>query len=595
MKPAKLPLYKKFLKLFGNSREVEIASEFISYEVSKYRKSIIAGGILVFISAVMLLPQPFFIGFILDRIIPEKNVSGLIITLVLLFLIQFCSSVISYKEQLVFFKVNSRIIIDIRKKLLKKISQLPLCVIKKYSTGYLMSRIQDDPPRLAGIFGEQMIYLLKQLMIFAVSITSIFLINYKLAAISMLALPFFMFTVSYFSKKIKTLSSAAFEETSKTSKSLAENIDMAPMGKIFNRERFILIRYVKVIHRTYLLFLSLKRTESMNEVVFGFIGSLLPLTVICFGGFQIINGDFTIGMLVTFLSLLNNVVGPASTLIGFNTEIQKIVVALERVGEILDFPEERSVNFSSPHNVDSIELRHLSFSYDETDTILSDINLKAQKGMKIGIVGLSGSGKTSLANILSGLYDYSGEILINGSAISTCEKQVLRKNVSVVPQDPVMFNDSIYNNVAFGKYGTTLSEVNDALKKAHVLSFVQGLEEKEQTPVGEKGNRLSVGQKQRLAIARALIKNSDILLLDEATSNVDNISEVEIMKAVNEIAIDRIVFIIAHKLETVRNCDEIIVLDTGRIVERGTHNELMGRNGYYKAMKDKGKGFEFTA
>ncbi len=576
------------LKRLGESPRAVLALDLVKTEVNKYKKLIVTGALLIFLGALLLLPLPFITGKIIDVIIPRKEPVILLAAVGILMASNIIASVMSYFQELLFFKLNNKMIIDIRMALFKKINRMPLAISRKYSTGYLMSRLKDDPPRLADMFGEQIIQLVKHFFVLIVSLSALVYINWKLTILSIMLIPFFLYTVYYFGQKIKKQSEIVFERVAVSSRSLQENLDMVELCKSVGRETFNTRRYLAEIVKTYRALVESKKLESLNSVILGFIGAVLPLSILGYGGYQVILGQLTIGMLITFITLLSNVVGPASSLIGFNIQIQKLKVALDRVGEILDFPEEPSLNRTNTKPINELKINDLVFSYGAVEPILKNISLTAEKGKKIAIVGPSGSGKTTLSRAISGLWEFSGTICVDGSPTGSRDSINLRKIVATVPQEPFLFNDTIYANVAVANPRACEQEVTDALVRSNAWEFVDKMKDKMHTIVGEKGSSLSGGQKQRIAIARAIVKNAGILILDEATSHVDNISAKMITEAIDKISKDKIVIIIAHNLETVTNCDKIIFLKNGKIVETGSHPELMAIEGGHYALQFNG-------
>ena len=323
-----------------------------------------------------------------------------------------------------------------------------------------------------------------------------------------------------------------------------------------------------------------------------FLGGLAPIIVIGYGGYEIIQGHLTLGYLIAFNSYIGYIFGPTSRLININIQIQKSLMALKRVQELFDLQEEVSDGSILPEKIESLEFCDVSFSYDDkNENIIKGVHFIARAGEKIGIVGGSGGGKTTLIRLLSGLYEIdSGEIKIfcsederfhNGKSLSIADLIALRKRDGIVEQEPFLFNDTIYNNIKFGKSKASEADIYQAAIQACADIFINDFPEKYQTYVGEKGTNLSVGQKQRIAIARALVKQPEILIFDEATSNIDTVSEQYINKTIFSLPKEMIVFIVAHRLSTIKDCDKILVLEKGTIVEVGAHHELLKRNGYY--------------
>lgn len=551
----------------------------VKKEVKAHGLMIFVGGLLVLIGSLMLLPRPFAMGYVIDVVFPDKNIRMLFIAVGVLGVVHLLKALQIYTVGVLFYKINNKIIIDIRRVLFEKLARVKLNEFKKYSTGYLMSRLKDDPHRLSVLFGEKIIEMIKQVLTFIVGVSAMIYIEWRLALLSLMIIPLFVFTTHYFGKKIKKQSAVAYEKSALTTKSLQENINLVELCRAFNRTFHNVRRYMKSVTITYRDLVKLNKIEMMNASFMSFIGTISPLILLGYGGYQIIIGNLTIGSFVTFMSLMNFVFGPASSFIGFNSEIQKLRVALTRIDEILALPEAPESLLSFNKRVDEIEFKNICFEYEKGKPILKGINIKGKKGQKIGIVGPSGAGKSTLINIIMGLYEFKGSVYINNELVDQNNMSILREKTALVEQEPFLFNDTIYKNVAFGNRYAGREEVVDALKKAHVWEFVSGLKEKENTMIEERGNNLSVGQKQRIAIARALIRKPTILVLDEATSNIDNISEKYISDTINQISSNLIVFIVAHKLNTIADCDRIIVINDGIIIEEGVHEELLGKEG----------------
>jgi ATP-binding cassette subfamily B protein len=303
----------------------------------------------------------------------------------------------------------------------------------------------------------------------------------------------------------------------------------------------------------------------------------------------IVRGEITVGTLVALLGYVGGLFGPVQGLSGVYTTIQRASVSLDEIFSILDVQEHLG---DAPDAVEVTELRgdvefdNVTFRYEQADRPLLDgVSLHVQPGQTIAIVGPSGSGKTTMMAMVMRFYDpVSGAIRIDGRDLRAVKQSSLRRHIGVVLQDPLLFNDSVRNNIAYGRPGATLADVDAAARAAHAHDFIQRLPEKYETPVGERGGRLSVGERQRITIARALIKDPRIIVLDEATSSLDAESEALVQSALERLMKGRTTFVIAHRLSTVVNADRIIVLRDGRIDESGRHAELMKLNGYYASL-----------
>ena len=313
------------------------------------------------------------------------------------------------------------------------------------------------------------------------------------------------------------------------------------------------------------------------------IGGIVILWV---GAVNVLNGNITVGQLITFNALLVYFLNPVKNLINLQPMMQTAIVAADRLGEILDLPQERQGNESNKLNPKSIagdiEIQNMSFRYGTRRLVLEDINLIAKQGEKIAFVGESGGGKTTLAKLLLNLYTpEKGEILINGTNIKDIRIDTLRERIAYVPQDIFLFSGTIMENLMLGLPESTPEEVIEAAKMSQAHNFINELPLRYETMLEENGANLSGGQRQRLAITRAILKKPDILILDEATSNLDSITERSVEKTINEYTKGITTFIIAHRLSTIKRCDKIYLVDKGRIAESGTHRELLEMKGQY--------------
>lgn len=299
---------------------------------------------------------------------------------------------------------------------------------------------------------------------------------------------------------------------------------------------------------------------------------------------MVLKGDITIGQLISFNALLAYFIQPIERLINLQPQLQEAVVASDRLGEILDLDLERSINekFKPTSLVGDISLNHVNFQYGVRDTVLNDISMNIKKGDKIALVGESGSGKTTIAKLLMGFYKLEdGEIVINDYNIKDIDKEVLRDKVSYISQDSFFFSGTIRENLEFANDDLTYEDMIYACKKAQIHEYIENLPLRYETPLEEKGMNLSGGQRQRLSIARALLKKPEILIMDEATSNLDSITEKAIQKTLEECSENLTTIMIAHRLSTIMKCNRIYVIDKGKIVEFGTHKELLKKRGYY--------------
>ncbi|MDA3886529.1 MAG: ABC transporter ATP-binding protein [Candidatus Delongbacteria bacterium] len=559
-----------------------VGKYFLNKYIKKHTSLLILGGISILILSLLLLPTPFLTRHIIDNVLPNKNLEKLIIFISVVLIILLLQKILGYFQNFLFYKINNKIIYDIKLDLLKKINSISLKISKQFGTGYLISRINSDTQRLRSLFADTMIHIVKDVFTFIVGFCAIFYIHWKLAIVSVVLLPFFAVTTIYFSKKIRSISKIYFEDDSQTVKQLDETLSMIELIKQYSRQKFNILRYISKANISYKSYVKLGKISFTNNLVIGLIGGLAPIIIIGYGGYEIINERLTIGSLIAFNSFVGYLFGPTNRLVNVNVQIQQALVALNRIKELFDMESEPIKEIENFSNIENISFNNVNFNYEENEKLIDKLSFKIYKGEKVAIVGGSGNGKTTIFRLLTGLYDIdSGEIRINNRTASYPEIVFLRKKIAVVEQEPFMFDDTIYNNIALGKAGATKEEIYNVAENAYVNNFADKMVDGLLTQVGIKGSNLSVGQKQRISIARALLKSPDVLLMDEATSNIDTISEKYIEKTISAIGKDKIVIIVAHRLSTIRNCDKIFVLENGTIKESGTHDELMCNESVY--------------
>ena len=376
------------------------------------------------------------------------------------------------------------------------------------------------------------------------------------------------------------------EDNAQLTSYMVESLNGIQTVKAYNAERKANreteIKFVRLL-RSFFDLTWVSNLQSSLKTFVELVGGIIILWV---GGVSVINGEMTIGALITFNSLLAYFLDPVKNLINLQPQMQTAVVAADRLGEILDLEAEKTEveyrKLTPTSLAGDIEIKNLNFRYGTRKLVLEDINLKIEKGQKIAFVGESGSGKTTLSKLLLHLYaPESGDILINGNNIEDIQLECLRERIAYIPQETFLFSGSIFENLTLGLDDATMDDIIEASKMAQAHDFINELPLRYETRLEENGTNLSGGQRQRLAIARAMLKKPDILILDEATSNLDAITERALDRTIHEFAKDMTTIFIAHRLSTIKNCDRIYVMDKGRIVEQGTHRELIELGGRY--------------
>ncbi|MCB2408307.1 ABC transporter ATP-binding protein [Hymenobacter lucidus] len=564
--------------------------------VLPYRVKFVFGMILLALSSATTMAFPWVIGKLTDTangkpfLLPNGHVITINQIALGLFAVILVQGTFSFGRIWLFTQVSEFTVRDIRQALYRKFVTLPIPYFEKHRVGAITSRITSDVAMIQDSFSLTLAELFRQVTTLIVGITFIMLVSVKLSLFMLLTFPPIVVVAMIFGRKIRVLAKQTQEELAKTNVIVEETLQGINTVKAFTNEQFETNRYGASLTRTVQAALrsNLYRGGFVSFVIIGLFGGIIM--VLWRAASLVAAGQMTIGDLTSFALytiFIGASVGGLGELYG---KVQSTLGASERILEILDEPSEPThrprVAGTAPLQVrGDIEYRNVAFSYPTRPDlpVLKNIDFDIQAGEKIALVGPSGAGKSTIVQLLMQFYELSGgKILVDGRDIQLYDLTELRRHIGIVPQETLLFGGSIRENIAYGKLDATDEEIMAAARKANAWQFIASFPEGLDTLVGERGVKLSGGQRQRIAIARAILKNPAILLLDEATSALDSESEKLVQGAMDELMQNRTSIIIAHRLSTIRKVDKILVIDGGRIVEQGTHDELSNsENGLY--------------
>src|SRR5205809_562220 len=550
---------------------------------------------LVAIVGVLEAVTPFLIGLIFDTLlgpsaapvltIPVINarfgVTGLDAGTVLVLLVAAAviKAIAEYGSVNVIAYLGQTVVRDLRNDVFDRILFQPLRFFHFNPTGELISRVSADVERIQTAASETAAEFLKQSAILVFLLIAIFVIDWRLAAMSLVLVPLVFYPTVWFGKRLRLLSKSNQQELAEMANILYETLAGNRIVKAFSMEKAEAGRFRKVTQRIFKLNLRQRMTHSLSSPLMEVLGVLVVAAFLLYARSQIINQRMTVGLFVAFIIALIKLYDPVRRMSGITNTFQQAFGASGRIFEILALETEKdSGQATLARFSDCIEFDDVHFAYEPGVPVLDGISFRVGRGEVLAIVGPSGAGKTTLVNLLPRFYDVTqGRILIDGRNVRDFKLQSLRKQIAIVTQDVILFNDAIRANIAYGEPAAGEDAILRAAKAALVDEFVTSFD----TRVGERGLRLSGGERQRLSIARALLKDAPILILDEATSSLDTESEALVQQALQNLMEGRTTIVIAHRLSTVRRADRIIVLADGRIKESGTHEELVVRHGLY--------------
>ncbi|NLL28981.1 MAG: ABC transporter ATP-binding protein [Bacteroidales bacterium] len=530
----------------------------------------------------------YFISSLLIEHGTSKTLVFVCITITILFLFR---NIFTYLSTYFMAPVRNGIVEDLRNKMFRKTLFLPMSFFSSERKGDILSRISNDVQEVDNSVMSSIQVIFKDPVFIVFYLTTLFLMNFKLTLIILVLLPFIGLLLSTISRSLRRKSKVGQQRLGTLMSLVDESLHGLRIIKAFTAEENVYAKTADVNRSYTKLQIRIFRKRNLASPLTEFISILVMAVILYLGATMVIKDGlaFSAEVFIAYIMIFSQILPPAKSFAAAWYNVQKGMASLDRIDELLN-TDEKINNPENPVQINGfnkyIEYRNVSFSYESTQ-VLTNINLKIEKGKTVAIVGASGAGKTTMIDLLPRFFDVSeGEILIDDIPIKNLNVPDLRSLFGIVNQEPILFNDSFYNNIAFGKQGCTKEEVERAAYIANAHDFIMETPEGYNTIIGERGTKLSGGQRQRLSIARAVLKNPPILILDEATSSLDSENERIVQDALDRLLSDRTSLVIAHRLSTIVNADLIVVLDNGKIVEQGKHDELIKLDGQYKYLYD---------
>lgn len=528
---------------------------------------------------------PWVIRDVVDQILSDKDAEKLTYIAISIIVVFILRGFFSYGQHYLMSYVGQKVVVDLRQLAFEKIQRLPMAFYDKNKTGTIMSYVTNDVNALQTALVDNVVELVTEAVVLIASIVAMIYLDWKLFLFTAATFPFVLWFIDVFGKKIRKSGAKIQSVVADITSVLQESVSSARVVKSFVREDYEIKRFDKENTDNFYANMKNVRLNAILTPVIELVAAIGVTAILWYGGNSVIKGEITAGSLVAFLTYAVNISNPIKRLSRVIAAIQKALAAAQRVYDLLDLPEDiknASDAMILPPVQGVVEFKHVDFEYNSGEKVLNDINFVSEPGQIIAFVGPSGAGKSTIASLLPRFYDITnGAIMVDGMDIRKVTLESLREQVGIVPQETLLFNGTVYDNILYGRLDATADEVEAAAKAANAHDFIMELPNGYQTMLGDRGVNISGGQRQRIAIARAILKNPRILILDEATSALDTESERVVQDALDRLMVGRTSFVIAHRLSTIKNADRILVLEHGCIVEDGTHDELLAKNGLY--------------
>ena len=559
---------------------------FLSF-LKKYRVRMIVGLILVFITSLLVLINPQISGMIVDEVIEGQHYEKLGILLLIMIGVTLVRSLLRFTFLMCFESSSQGLVYDMREEAYRKLMKEDFNFFNKNRTGDLMSRQTGDMDAVRRMVSHVIYFSFENILVFLMALVMIFSVNVKMALCMLIVLPFTLAVTLSQRRHIKPAFDRVRDCFSSLNAFAQETIAGNRVVKAFAKEDYELEKFDRENDGYRDAQLNAASIWMKYIPMFEILSQCLTIILMIMGGFMVIDGEMTIGNMVTvngYLWMLNSPLRQAGWIIN---DLQRFLTAIEKIYKVYT----TEPDIKQPEHVvekrklkGSVTFDHVNY-YTNDDTVLKDISFHVEPGQTVGIIGATGSGKSSLINLICRFYDVNqGRVLVDDIDVRNLNLQTLRGNIGIAMQDVFLFSDTIEGNIAYGNPDCTFEQVQAAAKIANADEFIREMPEGYDTIIGERGVGLSGGQKQRISLARAILKDPSIIILDDTTSAIDMETESMIQNELKKISDERTVFIIAHRISSIIHADQILVLDNGRLVERGTHEQLLAKKGYYSTV-----------
>ncbi|HIP70033.1 MAG TPA: ATP-binding cassette domain-containing protein [Anaerolineae bacterium] len=555
--------------------------------VKPYRGWFVFSAITLIFSALLGLVLPLVIGSVVDVVLVDGDLGQLNRIILFLFVIFIVQAIFSFMHRLSLAYVGERAITDIRIDLFTHLQHLSLRFYDDTRTGSIISRLTNDISQLQTAVTDNLMALLRQGITLIGAVILLFWLNWQLTLIILIGIPIITLTMVILGRQIRKASKQVQDALAESANVAEETTSGVRIVKSFAREQYEIGRYTNKVMDIFEAAMVKAKISAVLAPIIGFLAFTSITLTLWIGSYQVVNGNLTAGGLVAYLVYTMMVAAPIASLAGLYAQFQSALGATERVFTIMDTEPEiqnRPDAYPLPPVTGQVTFENVDFDYVPSAPVLHQVSFRAEPGQVVALVGPSGAGKSTLISLIPRFYDAAdGRITIDGHDVRDVQLLSLRRQIGIVPQETTLFSDTVYENIRYGKLEATEAEIKAAAKAANAHDFILNeLPDGYATMVGERGVKLSGGQRQRVAIARAILKDPRILILDEATSSLDSESEALVQEALERLMHGRTSFVIAHRLSTVLNADTILTLDRGRIVEQGSHNELiLSQDGLY--------------